>query len=195
MSFVVTCIVGELGESSVVPTLKTIYLFLLITSVACLAQDSVQQTFQQATEAMRAGQFDSAAEQFSAVIARAPTFAEAHLNLALVREEQKQFPEAIASLKKALALKPALRGANLFLGLAEYRLNDFQTSIAHIRKETKLNATDANAWMWLGVAQLAANQPAEAADSLDRAAKLAPGNVDVLYHQGRAHMLVSKQSY
>jgi tetratricopeptide (TPR) repeat protein len=31
--------------------------------------------------------------------------------------------------------------------------------------------------------------------ALDKAAKLAPNDVDILYHRGRAHMLVSKASY
>jgi tetratricopeptide (TPR) repeat protein len=49
--------------------------------------------------------------------------------------------------------------------------------------------------MWLGVAELARDQPEEAAQSLDKAVKLAPDNVDILYQRGRAHLLVSKNSY
>src|SRR5437588_681798 len=35
----------------------------------------------------------------------------------------------------------------------------------------------------------------QAADALDKAAKLAPGNTDILYHRGHAHLLVSRNSY
>ena len=49
--------------------------------------------------------------------------------------------------------------------------------------------------MWLGVVQLADEQADQAAESLDRAAKLNPDNVDILYNRGRAHLLVSKNSY
>jgi cytochrome c-type biogenesis protein CcmH/NrfG len=49
--------------------------------------------------------------------------------------------------------------------------------------------------MWLGVIELAAENPEEAVTALDKAAKLAPENVDILYHRGRAHLLVSKKSY
>jgi len=49
--------------------------------------------------------------------------------------------------------------------------------------------------MWLGVIGLAKDQPEEAAAALDKAAQLAPDNVDILYHRGQAHLLVSKNSY
>jgi tetratricopeptide (TPR) repeat protein len=49
--------------------------------------------------------------------------------------------------------------------------------------------------MWLGVVCLAQDKPEEAADALDKAAKLKPDDQDILYHRGRAHLLVSKNSY
>src|SRR5258707_1934005 len=49
--------------------------------------------------------------------------------------------------------------------------------------------------MWLGVVRMAQDKPEQAAEALDRAAKLAPDDMDVLYHRGRAHLLVSKNSY
>jgi tetratricopeptide (TPR) repeat protein len=49
--------------------------------------------------------------------------------------------------------------------------------------------------MWLGVVELAKGRPEEAAEALDKAAKLDPKNVDILYDRGRAHLLISKNSY
>jgi tetratricopeptide (TPR) repeat protein len=151
--------------------------------------------FRQATEALRARNFDEAADGFSSVVKTSPAFAEAHLNLGLVREEQGRNDEAIASFQKALAIKPRLRGANLFLGIAEYRLNSLDKASDALRKETNYYPTDANAWMWLGVVELAKARPDEASVALDKAAKLDPANVDILYHRGRAHLLISKTSY
>jgi tetratricopeptide (TPR) repeat protein len=156
---------------------------------------AVNERFRQATESMRAGQLEEAAEGFASVVATSPGFAEAHLNLGLVREEQGKNEEAIASLKKALALKPKLRGANLFLGIAEYRLNQLDAAISALHNETSNFPSDASAWMWLGVAELAKEQPENAVQALDKAVKLAPDNVDILYERGRAHLLVSKNSY
>jgi tetratricopeptide (TPR) repeat protein len=156
---------------------------------------AVNEKFRKATEAMRAGKLEEAGDGFSEVIKAAPDFAEAFLNLGLVLEEQGHNEDAISYLKKALALKPRMRGANLFLGVAEFRLNHSDRAVDALKKETSASPKDANAWMWLGVAQLVAERPEEAADSLDKAAKLDPANVDILYHRGRAHLLVSKNSY
>ena len=168
---------------------------LAASSVTCGQAVSYQEKFRQATEAMRAGNLDEAGNEFASITKEFPSFAEAHLNLGLVREEQGRNEEAIASLQKALSLKPRLRGANLFLAIAQYRLNDFDKAVVAVQKEASYYPTDANAWMWLGVVQLASENPEEAAAALDKAAKLAPDDVDILYHRGRAHLLVSKDSY
>src|SRR5215471_21821398 len=105
--------------------------------VAISAQaPSIDARFRAATEAMRAGKLDQAGDEFASITKDSPSFAEAHLNLGLVREEQGRNEEAIASLQKALSLKPRLRGANLFLAIAEYRLNHFEKAIVAVEKET-----------------------------------------------------------
>ena len=169
--------------------------FLLIPNLTWAQTETVNQQFQQATADMRAGRLEEAAVGFEALTRSEPAFAGAHMNLGLVREQQGRNEEAIASLQKALSLKPRLRGANLFLAIAEYRLNQFDKATAALQKETSFYPADANAWMWLGVVQLAAENPEAAVTALDKAAKLAPENVDILYHRGRAHLLVSKNSY
>ena len=155
----------------------------------------VDDRFRQATEAMRNGNLEEAGKGFAAVVSQAPNFAEAHLNLGLVREEQGRYEEAITSFQKALGLKPRLHGANLFLGVADFHLNQLDKAVAAIEKETAAYPKDAPAWMWLGVVRLAQDKPEEAAEALDKAANLAPDDLDILYHRGRAHLLVSQRSY
>src|SRR5229473_175313 len=155
----------------------------------------VNESFRQATLAMREGRLDEAREGFAAIVKEIPSFAEAHLNLGLVLQEQNRFDEAIASFQKALILKPKLRGANLFLGVALFRLNQPDKAVVAIQKEAAAYPKDPAAWMWLGVLQLAQGEPEDAAEALDKAAKLAPDDMDVLYYRGRAHLLVSKNSY
>jgi tetratricopeptide (TPR) repeat protein len=177
-------------------------LILLLLVPAALAHSQTAQTspaiterFQQAAEAMRAGDLDQAGDGFASIVKDAPQFAEAYLNLGLVREEQGRHADAIVSLRKALELKPRLRGASLFLGIAEFRSNRLDDAIASLRRETAGYAKDANAWMWLGVVELENGDGVAAADALDKAAKLSPDNVDILYHRGRAHLFVSNESY
>ena len=178
------------------------FAFAFLATLLCLSEplcgqmaSDASEIFRQASEAMQRGNLDVAGDGFAAAAKTAPAFAEAHFNLGLVREEQGRFEEAIASLQKALALEPRLHGVNLFLGIAYFRLNQLDKAFAAIQKETASFPKDAPAWMWLGVIRLAQDRPEEAANALDSAAKLAPDDMDVLYHRGRAHLLVSKNSY
>jgi tetratricopeptide (TPR) repeat protein len=172
------------------------HLVVVLLTVAAWAQTpALSEAFQRASQAMRAGNLDEAGEQFAQVAKQAPTFAEAHFNLGLVREEQGRFEEAIVSLQKAVALKPRLHGANLFLGIAQFRLNHLDLAAAAVEKETSAYPKDSAALMWLGVVHLAQDRPEEAVRALDKAWQLRPDDPDILYHRGRAHLLVSKNSY
>ena len=174
------------------------YLFFVTALIASIVHAQGPDTaaaFNEATQAMREGKLQDAATGFAAIIKQAPSFAEAHFNLGLVREEQGKFGESIGSFQKALALKPKLHGANLFLGIAEFRLNHLDAAAAAVKKERENYPKDAAAWMWLGVVHLAQDRPEEAAVALDKAAQLKPDDPDILYHRGRAHLLVSNASY
>ena len=172
-----------------------VILFCLARPLRSQVESAASEIFRQASEAMQRGNLNVAGDGFEAAARAAPAFAEAHFSLGLVREEQGRFDEAIASFQKALVLKPRLHGANLFLGIAYFRLNRLDKAFAAIQKESASYSKDAPAWMWLGVVRLAQGKPEEAAEALDKAAKLAPDDMDILYHRGRAHLQVSKNSY
>ena len=175
---------------------RKVLLIALLLTVPLLSQTPDQAAiFARATQAMQQGNLEEAGAGFAAVVKQAPSFAEAHFNLGLVRQEQGRYEDAIASFHKALALKPRLHGANLFLGIGAFRINHLDEADAAIKKETANFPKDPNAWMWLGVVNLARDHPEEAAEALDKADKLKPGDPDILYHRGRAHLLVSKDSY
>ena len=159
------------------------------------AQSATEAQFEKAVEAMRSGNLDAAAEGFTAVLRKTPALAEAHFDLGLVNQERGRYQEAIGSFQKALALKPRLHGANLFLGITEFRLNELDKAYVAVARETANFPQDAAAWMWLGVVALAQEKPEDAAKALDKAAQLKPDDQDILYHRGRAHLLVSKNSY
>ncbi len=155
----------------------------------------VNERFRRATVAMREGHLGEAGEGFAAIVKENPSFAEAHLNLGLVLQEQNRFEEASASFQRALSLKPKLHGANLFLGVAQFRLSQIDKALVAIQKETAAYPQDPAPWMWLGVVRLAQEKPEEAAEALGKAVKLAPDDMDILYHRGRSHLLVSNNSY
>ncbi|MHB1022672.1 MAG: tetratricopeptide repeat protein [Acidobacteriaceae bacterium] len=151
--------------------------------------------FQEAIAAMRAGSLDIAAADFSKVAALNPKFSEAYFNLGLVLMQQGKWSESEKALKHSQALNPQMKGLNLFLGIDAYRMDEIAPATAYLKHAVKADAGNADAWMWLGVVQLANGDALGAANSLDVAAKLRPNDVDILYHRGRAHMLVSKASY
>ncbi len=146
-------------------------------------------------QAMRAGELPSAIEHFKSATSLSPHFAEAYLNLGLALVQRMALPEAVAALETAIRLKPTLSGANLFYGIAEYQMNDLEKARKALTREIKLSPKDAHALMWLGVVEISAGHPDVAAADLDRAHELAPADSDILYHRGRAHLLVSKASY
>jgi len=161
-----------------------------------IAQNGLlEKTFIQGTEALRNGQLDEAASDFSKITSTSPAFAPGHFNLGLVRLQQGRLDDAVASLSKSVSLQPTLRGANLFLGIAQYRNNDFEGAAHSLTREARLDPKSADALLWLGVVELARDNPVAAIANLDKAAALRPKDVDILYHRGRAHMLVSMQDY
>ena len=158
-------------------------------------QSRFETALHQGAAALQSGHLDEAAADFTLATELNPTFAEAWFNLGLVKMQQEQWAESEAALKKSLSLKPALHGAHLFLGIDKYRDGDLAGATEALKKETALDSKSSTALMWLGVVQLANGDVDGAATNLDAAAKLKPGDVDILYHRGRAHMLISKESY
>lgn len=159
------------------------------------AQDETGPNLRRGNQAMREGHPDRAVEYFQSVVAAAPKLAEAYLNLGLAYEQLGKQNEAADALTRALQLKPALPGANLFLGIADYRLNRLDAATKALHAEVERSPRSPKAWMWLGVTYLAENKPAEAALALDKAGSIDPKDLDIMYHRGRAHLLVSKDAY
>ena len=171
-------------------------LLLLAGPASLLGQNTgFEKAFNQGTQEMRAGDWNGAVTSFTLATKILSTSAEAQFNLGLSQLQQGHPQAAIPSLNRAIELSPRLKGSHLFLGVARYRLNDYPAAITALRKETQIDPGNGKALMWLGVAQLAAGDNAAAAAALDKAAELSPSDVDILYHRGRAHMLVSKDSY
>ena len=144
---------------------------------------------------MTSGNFVGAAAAYEEVIHAEPTFAEAYLNLGLAEEQAGKLDAARDDLERALRLKPGLRGANLFLGVIAYHANRFKDAETSLLVETRVDPKSAKAFMWLGVCRLAQDDPQAAIAPLDKAYALDPSDVDILYHRGRAYMLIANASY
>ncbi|MFZ3339987.1 MAG: tetratricopeptide repeat protein [Terriglobales bacterium] len=171
----------------------------LVLTVCCslgIAQNAdAKSRFEQGNTAMRTGNAADAVHDFQEFLRLEPGSAEGYFNLGLALQSAGQLQEALTALHKAAALQPNLRGVRLFTGIVNYKLNHLSAAHDELIRETRLEPKNAAGWMWLGVVELAQNQPDSAANRLDKAAALDPKNLDILYHRGRAHLLVSKESY
>src|SRR5467141_1068209 len=107
----------------------TLLLMLLqiFTSAPARAQTAsdaeVQQHFQTAEEASKAGDYAKAVAEYQTVLKLRPDLVAAQGNLGLVFYVQGKNDEAVNTLKRARKLQPDLLGANLFLGMAYVRTN------------------------------------------------------------------------
>jgi len=170
-------------------------LWLVAASAQTASNTGVAQAMQQGSAAMTSGDSARAVASYSLVTRLQPNFAEAYLNLGLAEDLAGKLDEAHAALATAAGLKPSLRGPNLFLGTIAYRQNRFKEAEVSFLRETRLDPRSAKAWMWLGVCRLAEDNPQEAIPALDKAYALEPSDVDILYHRGRAYLLVANASY
>jgi tetratricopeptide (TPR) repeat protein len=172
---------------------------LMVLAAPVLAQtapnESVSRAMQEGLAQMKDGNFTEAAAAYVQVTKLQPAFAEGYLNFGLAEEKAGQLDEARGAFQKALQLKPGLRGANLFLGTIAYRQNRFKDAEASLLAETRLDPRSAKAFMWLGICRLAQDNPQGAIAPLDKAYALDPSDVDILYHRGRAYLLVANASY
>jgi len=172
------------------------FFFLGLTAMGQrAANEAVRQTMQQGAAAMTSGKFDQAVEAYTSVTHLQPGFAEGFFNLGLAEEQAGHLDEARIALEQAIHLKPSLRGAHLFLGTIAYKRDRYKEAEDDFLAETRIDPHGAKAFMWLGVSRLAEDRPEAAIGPLDKANDLAPGDVDTLYHRGRAYFLAAKDSY
>ncbi len=144
---------------------------------------------------MRDGHAEEAEKYFRQAAELAPNLPEAHLNLGLALLKEGKLPEASASIEKAIQLDPRSPGAHMFLGIADYQMNRIDQAIENLQQEISANPANPEAQLWLGIVELASGHPEKATGPLDRAAELAPKDLNILDYRGQAHMKVAKQSY
>jgi tetratricopeptide (TPR) repeat protein len=157
--------------------------------------DSATSLFEKGSAAMRRGNAAKAVEEFGQFLKLQPSSAEGYFNLGLALQSAGKLEPALTAFHKAGTLQPGMRGVALFSGIVDYKLNRLSEAHNELVHATRTEPKSSAAWMWLGVVELAQDHAESAAAALDKAAALDPKNLDILYHRGRAHLLISKQSY
>jgi tetratricopeptide (TPR) repeat protein len=130
--------------------------------------------------------FDIAAGEYRKVTQLEPNFAAGFVSLGQTLMEQRDYAAAVAPLKHALELDSTLAPAHQLLGYALLAQGYAAEAIPHLERVHEQGA--------LGIAQLETGQLAESIMNLQAALKKRPNDPDLLYYQGRAGGLLSKQS-
>jgi Flp pilus assembly protein TadD len=74
-------------------------------------------------------------------------------------------------------------------------MHHVEDAVTALRRETELDPKNAQAWMWQGVVELQDGHPEKATEPFDRAAELAPNDLNILEYRGKAHSQVAFASY
>ena len=176
--------------------LLPIALVLILCRQFGVAQDGdAKARFEQGNDALRKGNAPDAVRDFQEFLRLQPDSAEGYFNLGLALQSAGQLNDSLVALRKAASLQPGLHGLRLFTGIVNYKLNHLSAAHEELVSETRFEPKNAAGWMWLGVVELAQEHAEAAAAALDKAVALDPTNLDILYHRGRAHLLISKESY
>jgi tetratricopeptide (TPR) repeat protein len=151
-----------------------------------------QEHFAVAQAAQQNQDYARAEQEYRAVLALKPDFAEVHMNLGLIFQLQGHTQEAMSEFRTALKLKPTLAGANFFLGVNYCQLGNGKQAIPHLRAAALAEPTGVDILSWLATAQEMVRDFSAEIVTLQKALALQPQNVDLLYLLGHAYERMGK---
>ncbi len=144
---------------------------------------AIHEHLQKATEYLKANDANSAAKEFSAVLALDPKNAEANANLGVIAFFQHDYQSAAQYLRKALASDPSIVKTQALLGICETRLGQPSAQALLEKSFPKLKDKNLQIQVGMELANIYYQQ-----NDLDRAASLMhslvelnPDNVEILY--------------
>jgi tetratricopeptide (TPR) repeat protein len=154
---------------------------------------AIRAHFEAAQEAQKRNDYATAEREYRAVLATAPHFAEAYMNLGLIYQLQNRIPDATAEFRRALAIKPDLAGANFFLGVDYCNLGQGTKAIPYLKAAARRDPERQDIWSWLATAQEMSGEIEAEVVTLKHALTLRPQDVDLLYLLGHAYERLGKR--
>lgn len=160
-----------------------------ILSRAC-AQNTdaaVERHFAAAQLAQKAGELDTAAQEYQQILRLDPGLAEIHANLGLIYYTQLRFEESAKELSRAAKLKPGLRGISFWLAVDEIKLGNAEAAVPLMRKAVEQNPQDEQAEKWLGTALWNSGEILSALDQLAKTSTMYPADMESRFVLGEAY--------
>jgi tetratricopeptide (TPR) repeat protein len=175
-------------------------LFFWTTSeILLLAQEDpgaqVEQHFQAAQQAEKAGDLDKAAAEYEAILKLTPNEAVILNNLGLVYHLQGNYRTAIQTFQKAIKYNSDLLGAYVFLGIDYYRTNQIEKAVGPLKTAIRLSPKDVQAHLYLGRCYLELGQYEASLQEIRAASNLEPKNTDILYTLGQVYGKLMSAAY
>ncbi len=151
-------------------------------------QDAMAARFAAGHEAMQAGRFVAAEEQFRAVLDSRPDLAEARANLGLVLFLQGEYKESVGELEAVAATDPDLTAAQLFLGLGYLKLGEPGRAIPSLQRSLEESPANLEARGALAACFLAQGDYAGAVREYQAAFAHDPDKTEAWYRLGRQYL-------
>ncbi|HQR17385.1 MAG TPA: tetratricopeptide repeat protein [Gemmatimonadales bacterium] len=98
----------------------------------------------------------------------------AHVQLARIHEEAKDWPAAVAERRRAVEVQPEDASLLTDLGVTLGRSGDFAAAVEVLRQASAANPRDVRPLFWLGVAEMQLNNREAARDAFTRFMAVAP---------------------
>jgi len=140
-----------------------------------------------AQEDQRAQRYELAEQEYRAVLAEQPRFAEVHMNLGLIYQLQNRIAEAVAEFQQALQENPHLAGANFFLGVDLCKVGEARKALPYLKTAVDQQPDRPELLLSLATAYEMTGQFENEVATAHRALELEPGNVDLLYRLGHTY--------
>lgn len=148
---------------------------------------NADQLVHDAEDALNSGDKDAALAAFAAAIEENPRIVRAHMGMAEIYKERKQWPEAEVSSRKWVELEPRSYDARYTHGYVLHQLNRLLEAIREYRQALTLEPNSHEANLNIATAYLQLSQAVEALPFAERAVQVQPNhgpsraNLGVIY--------------
>jgi len=132
-----------------------------------------------ASQLYRTGKFDSAVQEYEAILRADPHAALAYVGLVRIYLKQKKIAEAYSAAAKAVEVAPKLNAVHVALGEVYFRQGKFSEAENEFLTLTKAGTTEPRAYLGLSLVYEAASYYKRAKLAVDRAYSLDPADPDI----------------
>ncbi len=162
--------------------------FLSAALSAWGAQSGPPPSTETAQAELEAGHYAVAEKDYRALVVAHPEMAAAWIDLGISCFLQKKYQAAREALQQGLKLDPSMANGWLMLGMSDFNLYRPAEALAPLHKYVAARPDDLQGHYYLGLSLLSLGWCSQAEQSLIAARRIAPRNVDVLYHLAECYL-------